>query len=82
MPAQCPTTEVLAAYLDRNLINDDRSLVEKHLVACAQCRHVVAQVARLEDSVLGSPGKDKDQEERSMSPDNNSSSDNTSSSQA
>ena len=47
MPAQCPTTEVLAAYLDRNLINEERSLVEKHLVACSKCRHVVAQVVKV-----------------------------------
>lgn len=70
MPTQCPNTEVLAAYLDRNLTSQERSLVEKHLIACAKCRHIVAQVVKSEDSMAGSP--DKDMEEHSASPDNTS----------
>jgi anti-sigma factor RsiW len=70
MPAQCPTPEVLAAYLDRNLPTEERSLVERHLVGCTKCRRIVAQVVRSEDAMLGS--SDKDLEERSISPDNTS----------
>jgi anti-sigma factor RsiW len=62
IPDQCPTTEVLAAYLDRNLLGEEQSLLEKHLATCAKCRHIVAQVVKSEDSL----------EERSLPPDGTS----------
>jgi hypothetical protein len=40
-----PTDNVLAAYLDGRLAGDERSEVEAHLEACAECRRAIADTA-------------------------------------
>lgn len=58
MPAQCPTTEVLAVYLDHNLTSKDRALIEKHLIACNKCRHIVSESLKAEDAIVLAPDRD------------------------
>ena len=58
MAAQCPTTEVLAVYLDHNLTSEDRALIEKHLIACDKCRHIVSAALKAEDSIALAPDRD------------------------
>jgi predicted anti-sigma-YlaC factor YlaD len=48
---QCPTTEVLAAYLDRQLITEEQALLEKHLVVCTKCRHILSIALKSTDTV-------------------------------
>lgn len=46
-PAVHPEVRELSAYLDGALADADRSRVEAHLAACAECRGEVAAVAQL-----------------------------------
>jgi anti-sigma factor RsiW len=49
--ARCPAAEVLAAYLDHQLTDDERILVERHLVVCNKCRQIVSRAVKANDSV-------------------------------
>lgn len=42
----CPTPAQLAAYLDRRLARDERTLIEHHAAQCADCRDVLADAAQ------------------------------------
>jgi len=41
MPAECPSIEILAAYLDHGLTPEEQEVVEAHLVTCGRCREVI-----------------------------------------
>src|SRR5262245_46482553 len=42
LPADaCPDPEQLAAYVDGGLPPDERTVVERHLVECADCRDIL-----------------------------------------
>jgi cytochrome c-type biogenesis protein CcmH/NrfG len=43
----CPEAEDLAAYVDRRLPSAARASVERHLLECADCRHVVVETGAL-----------------------------------
>ncbi len=45
--AQCPTPEDLAAYIDGDLSDDQRSDIEQHLLSCASCEETVAETVRV-----------------------------------
>lgn len=38
----CPQTELLAAYVDENVTQEERMLIDAHLVDCERCLDVVA----------------------------------------
>jgi anti-sigma factor RsiW len=40
----CPDTELLAAYVDENVTEKERRLIDAHLVDCERCLDVVAFV--------------------------------------
>lgn len=42
----CPDDELLAAWLDRTLIADERDRVNDHLADCARCLHLVVAAWR------------------------------------
>jgi predicted anti-sigma-YlaC factor YlaD len=48
---RCPTTEVLAAFLDGHLATEERALVEKHLIVCAKCRLTLSTALKSTDIV-------------------------------
>jgi hypothetical protein len=53
-PSEHPSDSVLAAYLDRELADDERSPVEAHLDRCGECRRALAEtVGVLEMSGAG-----------------------------
>jgi anti-sigma factor RsiW len=51
LPGKCPDAEILAVYLDGELTSTERTLVERHLSDCRQCRSIVATAVRSEESV-------------------------------
>lgn len=51
-PSDHPSEGVLAAYLDTDLTDDERSLVEEHLERCDACRRAIADTVE----VLDAPG--------------------------
>ena len=48
--ADCPAQDILAAYYDRSLSQNERARVDSHLLACARCRSMMAAIARADDS--------------------------------
>src|SRR5215471_18036258 len=44
----CPSEDLLAAYVDQTMGNIRRVKLQKHLSRCAHCRHLVADVVRLQ----------------------------------
>ena len=40
----CPNPELLAAYIDRNVMPDEQKLVESHLEGCDRCLELVSSV--------------------------------------
>ena len=46
-PSDHPPESVLAAYLDRELADDERSDVEAHLERCAECRRALADAVQV-----------------------------------
>lgn len=45
--AQCPTLEMLAAYLEGSLTAKERKGIESHLANCHDCLELVALVVRM-----------------------------------
>lgn len=48
---ECPSDEVLAAYIDHVLSPAERARIETHLVACKPCRQTVALVIKSRSAV-------------------------------
>lgn len=44
MADSCPHTELLAAYVDENVTQEERTLIDAHLVDCERCLDLVAFV--------------------------------------
>lgn len=42
----CPGEHLLAAYADQQLLGDERHEVEKHLVGCDKCLHLLASLVK------------------------------------
>src|ERR1700726_2504480 len=49
--AQCPDASIIAAYCDRSLALEERSLWERHFAQCARCAGTIAAFARIGDAV-------------------------------
>jgi hypothetical protein len=49
--AQCPNASIIAAYCDRSLALEERSLWERHFTQCARCAGTIAAFARIGDAV-------------------------------
>lgn len=47
--SECPSSEILAAFLDHALTPEERELVERHLVECRQCREILRSALPPED---------------------------------
>jgi predicted anti-sigma-YlaC factor YlaD len=47
----CPNLEQLAAYVEAGLPRLERTLVERHLLECADCREVVADSVAINDEM-------------------------------
>ena len=52
---QCPEEEVLGAYLDGELPDDQRAAVENHVKDCGDCAASLDELRRLEELVRGAP---------------------------
>ncbi len=48
--AQCPDTSIIAAYCERALSLEERSLWERHFAECARCAGTIAAFARIVDT--------------------------------
>jgi predicted anti-sigma-YlaC factor YlaD len=59
IPSQCPDPEFLAAYLDGRLTPKEKTLIEKHLIDCHKCRHIVSMAIKLEKPVALTPDIDE-----------------------
>lgn len=51
---QCPEEEILGAYLDGELPQDQRAAVESHVRECGDCAASLEQLRRLEELARGS----------------------------
>jgi eukaryotic-like serine/threonine-protein kinase len=51
----CPDADVIATYVENALAPDARREVERHADACAECRRLIAQLARF--AAIGSGGQ-------------------------
>src|SRR4029453_4168426 len=49
--AACPTSEALAAYIDRGVEAAERAQIEAHLADCDDCRLLIAQVLESHDGI-------------------------------
>src|SRR5262245_50170105 len=47
--AACPTSEALAAYIDRGVETAERAQIEAHLADCEDCRLLIAYVLESHD---------------------------------
>jgi hypothetical protein len=45
---ECPTPEVISAYLERSLSSVERERWETHFAECARCQQQIAAIARIE----------------------------------
>ncbi len=45
----CPSTEMLAAFYDRTLTDQERAASENHMLTCSRCQEYLAELARLSD---------------------------------
>lgn len=50
--ASCPSADVLAAFVEYDLTDDERESVVAHLAECARCQSVVASVARTSSDLV------------------------------
>jgi len=55
--SDCLDPEVLAAYADRSLEDDERAVVERHLANCPRCLSEVAELWRIEGGSSHDPGE-------------------------
>ena len=46
MAKACPKDEMLGAYIEHNLLPEQRRRIEAHLVECTFCRELIAGVIR------------------------------------
>lgn len=53
----CPTSEQLAAFIDRGLPEMERRVVAAHLVICKTCRQLVVAARFLHDDVEATPAQ-------------------------
>lgn len=54
LPTQCPTPELLAAYIDNNLTPEEQALIQAHLAKCDACRKIVELTAQGKTGVSNS----------------------------
>ena len=47
----CPDLEQLAAYIEDGLPRVERTLVQRHLLECADCRHVIDDGVAINDEM-------------------------------
>jgi len=45
-PGRCPSEQLLAAYADRQIVESERPVIEKHLAACDRCLQQIGFLAR------------------------------------
>lgn len=55
----CPDVEIVAAYHERSLAGDEMILCKEHLVSCARCQEVLAQLEATEDILVTIDEKDQ-----------------------
>ena len=46
MADECPSLELLCAFIDCNVTTEEQSFVEHHLVECDSCLETVSQVIK------------------------------------
>lgn len=46
MPDSCPSLELLCAFIDCNVTQEEQQLLEHHLVECDSCRAIVSRVIK------------------------------------
>ena len=51
MSEECPDIEMLAAYVDRNLKDAERLVIEAHMVVCKVCRQTVILTFRTKAAI-------------------------------
>src|SRR5438045_9416909 len=52
---ECPELEMLAAYVDHNLMAREQRLIEAHLLVCKRCRQTVVQTFRMKAAIADPP---------------------------
>jgi len=50
----CPEVELLAAYHERSLANDEMSLWKEHIFSCARCQEILSQLEGTENILVSS----------------------------
>jgi hypothetical protein len=53
MPVECPTAELLAAFLEHALTEEELEAVEHHMVSCWTCREALKESLSIEDGEGG-----------------------------
>ena len=51
--SDCPSSEILAAFIDHALTPDEQARLELHLVTCRTCREIVKAAVPAEDRSMG-----------------------------
>src|SRR2546423_3322904 len=57
MSGRCPDAETLAAYIDGELVREQRERLEEHLAGCAECTAVIAGALRFQGAAEARPAR-------------------------